>query len=259
VGVSGDHGRIDEYVEAYVADYGFEAVMVHARRREVLAWLTRHQPQVLVEVGVGSELLVDAAAAVGIHVDRWIVVEPAAEFVAHVAERAQMGSTAADHIHVVPTYMEEAVAAVAELGDAPVDAVVCSSLLHEVPQPALLLGAIRQLLPAGGRVHVSVPNATSLHRRLARAMGLIADERVLSDRNIELGQPRVMDAGDLHRLVTESGFVVEEAGGYMLKPFTHAQMAALPFLSDELLEGLDRLGGELPDLAAEVYVNAHVP
>jgi hypothetical protein len=65
----------------------------------------------------------------------------------------------------------------------------------------------------------------------------------------------VFDLESLNRLVSQSRLEVVESGGYFLKPFTHQQMSALPFLDDRMLDGLMRLGAELPDLASEIYVN----
>jgi hypothetical protein len=155
--------------------------------------------------------------------------------------------------------MEDAVEQVADLFPDKVEAAICSGVLPEVPQPAQMLRAIRFVIqPSGGRLHVNVPNALSLHRRLARAMDLIPDEWTMSERNVALRQFVVFDADALSGLVKAAGFTIEETGGIMLKPFTHAQMEALPFETPALLHGLDLLGSELPDLAAELYVEAHV-
>jgi hypothetical protein len=84
-------------------------------------------------------------------------------------------------------------------------------------------------------------------------MNLVSDTHQRSERNESLGQPRVFDRASLEAMITEAGFSVAQGGGYFIKPFTHAQMAALPFLEQRLIEGLNRLGGELPELASEIY------
>lgn len=252
-----DFVGIAEYARAYREKYGFERVMVSARRRPIVAWLDRHRPESIVEVGCGSDLLVEAADAAGVPFSTWIIVEPSAEFVGIAAERTMNDARLQSRVHVIHDFMEQAVEHVGEMYPDKVDAVVCSSLLHEVPEPLTMLRAIREVMrPSGSRLHVNVPNALSLHRRLARAMGLIPHERTLSERNIELGQSGVLDADALSRLVLAAGFAIERTGGIMLKPFTHSQMEALPFGTPELLDGLDVLGSELPELAAEVYVEA---
>ena len=250
-----DQGRIAAYARAYGEDYGFERIMVAARRRPIIDWLLRHRPDTVVEVGCGSDLLVEAAHTAGVPFSSWVIVEPSEEFVRIATERTADDPQLQSRVHVVPDFMENAVARIGDLCPGKVDAVVCSSVLHEVPEPLDMLRAIREVLhPVGGRLHVNVPNALSLHRRLARAMGLIPDEWAMSDRNIELAQFGVLDAEALRRLVQAEGFEVESTGGIMLKPFTHAQMEALPFGTPALLDGLDLLGSELPELAAEVYV-----
>jgi hypothetical protein len=129
-------------------------------------------------------------------------------------------------------------------------------MLNEVESPAEILAAARGLLGAAGTVHVNVPNAHSLHRRLARAMGIIQSEHQLTERNRQLAQYRVYDPRSLAEMVTGAGFRIVERGGYFLKPFTHAQMESLgPLLSEQMLDGLWRLGRELPELASEIYVN----
>jgi len=246
--------RIARYEVTYGSDYGFEAVMVAARRRFILELLRSSRHDVIVEVGCGPDLLVDRAAAGGLRWSRWVIVEPAEGFaaLAEDAARRHVGVT------VVKAFVEDATAAVGSAAGHPADVVLCSSLLHEVDDERAVLEAMAQVLSASGRLHVNVPNATSLHRRLARAMGLIGDEHELTARNRALDQRRLYDLSSLVGLVRSAGFTIEASGGYFLKPFTHAQMETLEFLSDEMLAGLDVLGRELPDLAAEIYVNARV-
>ena len=136
------------------------------------------------------------------------------------------------------------------------DFIICSGLLNEVAEPLNVLKAARSLLGTSGTVHVNVPNAYSIHRRLARAMGIIRAENQLTERNVRFAQYRVFDSDSLTGLAQEAGFRIVEQGGYFMKPFTHAQMQSLgDLLSGEMLDGLWQLGRELPDLASEIYVN----
>lgn len=43
--------RIAEYEKRYMADYGFEAVMVAARQRLILEVLGRIRPKIVLEIG----------------------------------------------------------------------------------------------------------------------------------------------------------------------------------------------------------------
>ncbi len=244
--------RIARYEETYESDYGFERAMVSARRRLILEMLRTSVHDIVVEVGCGPDLLVDSAAAAGLTWSRWVIVEPGARFAA-MADRAAHRHAG---ITVLNAFVEDAVEQVDRSTGRGADIVLCSSVLHEVDDERAVLEAVRQVLSKTGRLHVDVPNATSLHRRLARAMGLIADEHELTARNRALDQYRLYDLISLAEVVRSVGFIIEETGGYALKPFTHAQMDTLEFVTDELLAGLYELGRELPDLAAEIYVNA---
>lgn len=252
MGEEARRGRIEQYGQAYQADYGFEHEQVSARRSFLLELVARVRPGVVVEIGCGTELLAEHVARSGTAPASWVVIEPFAEFAALAREAAERLS----YLQVIEGYAEDVEeGGLARAGEP--DLVICSSLLHEVEDPSALLGACRRLLQGGGGLlHVNVPNAASLHRRLARAAGLIANEHEMSSRNVALEQHRVYDAASLEVDVRAAGFEIEERGGYLLKPFTHAQMEELSFLTPELLRGLYVLGRELPELASEIYTNA---
>lgn len=248
-------GEDRSYGEVYRATYGFEATLVAARQRLVLELLASEQPGVVVEFGCGLDLLSDKAAEAAGPMPRWVIVEPDPVFARAAATVAEDRA----RLVVIERRAEEAVDEVLAACDGQVDLVVCSSLLHEVPDDLALLGAARALLgDGGGLLHVNVPNAGSLHRRLAREMELIGDVHDLSARNRDLGQHRVYDIESLETVLTAAGFASRDRGGYFLKPFTNDQMQGIEFLGPAMLDGLWRLGRALPELASEIFVNAAV-
>ena len=235
---------------AYVADYRrlpFEPVQAHFRRRLVLARVAAAAPRRLLEVGCGELPLFPDLPGVAC-----TVLEPATEFAA--GARALVG--ARSDVTVVEAPAEEADPA--SLGG-PFDVVVVSCLLHEVPDPQRLLTAVRRLLAPDGVLHVNVPNAGSLHRVLAVAMGLIPDVTARSDTQRTMQQRAVYDAAALESELAAAGFAVRDRGSLFVKPFTHAQMQQLVdtgFLTPQLLDGLDALAGRLPDLGSELWADA---
>ncbi|GHE14312.1 class I SAM-dependent methyltransferase [Klenkia taihuensis] len=237
-----------------LADYGeqyrklpFEPLQAAYRRRLVLSRVRAHDPARLLEVGCAElPLFLDLPGR------EHVVVEPTEAFAARAREQA----AGRPDVLVVPALLED-------VGPGQVggrfDLVVVSGLLHEVPDPVRLLGAARELCAPGGVVHVSVPNARSLHRLLAVAMGLAAspDEESATQRLLQ--QRTVYDEERLDDELRRCGLRVRERGSLLVKPFTHAQMQHLVdtgFLTTELLDGLDRLTAQLPGLGSEIWVDA---
>jgi SAM-dependent methyltransferase len=228
-------------------DLPFEPLQVRFRRRRVLARVRSAAPRRLLEVGCAElPLFVDLPEVT------CVVVEPTARFAGLARELAAGRETVA----VVEAFAEDLV--VDDVGG-PFDMVVLSGLLHEVPDPQRLLAAARAACAPGGRMHVNVPAAGSLHRLLAVAMGLISDPADRSATQRLLQQPRVYDAAGLDRELERAGFRVVDRGSILVKPFTHAQMQRLVdegFLTEQMLEGLDRLTDVLPELGSEIWVDA---
>lgn len=244
---------IEEYAKAYSASYDFESEQVRFRRAAVVKGLLSRRPARVLEVGCGLDpLLPHYLAAGGGGIARWLVVEPAPSFCASARALADQYPEM-----VVTQGFLEAEAARIRAHHGHFDMVVCSGLLHEVPDPMAVLAAVRGLMAADSLLHVNVPSATSLHRRLARAMGLIADLQQMSERNVLLQQSRVYTLEGLCSDLQAAGLSPVHHGGILLKPFTSQQMVTvLALLPDQLLEGLGVLGAEIPELASEIFVEA---
>jgi hypothetical protein len=71
----------------------------------------------------------------------------------------------------------------------------------------------------------------------------------------------VFDLDELTKVMAAAGFSVESAGTRFIKPFSHQQMQELidiGAVSDQLLEGLDRMTEHMPGLGAELYMNCRL-
>jgi hypothetical protein len=243
--------RADQYHSAYMADYGFESVMVHYRRELLLERLNKLRPKVIVEIGCGSELVYDTWLQRGGSAECWVIVEPAEQFASIVS------NSNLPNLHVISDFFEHAMPEVRNCLPRQPDLVICSCLLHEVPSEAELLGAIRAVMGESSLLHINVPNSESFHRRLAKAMGLISNTKAISERNASLMQHRVYDMQSLKANLAVAGLSVIEEGGYLVKPFTHGQMEKIvPVIGGQVLDGLFRLGREMPELASEIFVEA---
>lgn len=238
---------ITDYTSSYLDDYGFEREMVRYRRTLVVDRLRSLSPRHVVEVGCGSEFQVVEYQSAGGTWDSWAVVEPSKKF-ADLARQLTV-----PNFEVIEAFFEQASG---RLTNKP-DVLICSGVLHEVPNSQEFISSLTAAMGPDTVLHINVPNANSLHRRLAKAMGLISDVREASERNKELQQPRVYDLEVLTKSLEAQGLSICNSGGYFVKPFTHRQMESLLDIIDpDVFGGLYQLGLEYPEWASEIFVEA---
>ena len=237
-------------LKRYEQDYQelpFEKIQARYRQKKVIEFLTRIKPAALLEVGCGLDPLFNGFA----DFQRMHVVEPGERFYAEAAARATQRSGVTVHRG---TLQEVA----PDLSGIHFDCIVMSSLLHEVDDSNSLLAAARALCSETTQLHINVPNANSFHRLLAVEMGLISSRYERSATQRLMQQHSTFDLIALEAMVLRAGFAVVERGSYFVKPFTHAQMAAMRasgLLTDALLDGLYAMAARLPEMASEIYVN----
>jgi cyclopropane fatty-acyl-phospholipid synthase-like methyltransferase len=115
-----------------------------------------------------------------------------------------------------------------------------------------VLNKIRSWLEPGGRLHVVVPNALSLHRKIAYYMGMIKDVHVLSERDKMFGQKKeVYDKETLFIELQECGYKVSNWEGIFLKPLPNVMMMDL---DEKIIKGFYEISKELPDYCAHIFV-----
>ena len=241
---------IEDYESTYLENYKFEAIMVAYGQRMLLERLRIHAPETVVEIGCGADLLYRRYIECSDDVKKWIIVEPAPKFL----ESAR--SAKLRNLVVIEGVFEEAGENIRSILPTAPDMIICSSVLHEVPDAGRLLASAVSIMGIRTVLHINVPNAYSFHRRLARSMGLIANLEDLSQRNRQLLQNRVYSRDSLVRDITEAGLSVIADGGYFIKPFTHEQMTDITgSLGRSVLDGLDAMGRENPEFASEIFVD----
>jgi hypothetical protein len=136
--------------------------------------------------------------------------------------------------------------------------ILLSGLLHEVQDCNELLSATAKLCGSNTVLHINVPNAASFHRLLALEMGLVQSVYAQSKTQKQMQQSHTFDLTSLAKLTSESGFAIVEQGSFFVKPFTHAQMAALQeneMLNDRMLDGLYNMSKYFPGNGSEIYMN----
>jgi hypothetical protein len=117
-----------------------------------------------------------------------------------------------------------------------------------------MLSRIRHWLEPRDQLHLVVPNATSLHRRIGVAMGMLDRPNSLCERACKYGHNRIYDEKLLGEHLDLAGWSVERVKGVFLKPMSNAQTTAF---APKLLEAFFKVGQERSDYCAELYDVAH--
>jgi len=177
------------------------------------------------------------------------VLEPSKLYCNIVAEKI------ADQKKHVPRFVNGFLSDMPE--ETPYDVVVLASLLHHLENPACFLAELKRLIHSGSEVLATVPNMTSLHRRIGAKAGLLSDMYGTTLRNNLFNQYGRFDLEQLEDLFCLSGFEVRESYGYMLKPFSSSQMMLLD-LELPMIDALFELGKEFPALASQLFVRAAI-
>lgn len=245
--------NIDDYTKKYESSMFEKKYQVKYRRKKALELLEQFKHEVIVEIGCGMEPLfwyVD-------DFEKWIVVEPSKEFCDNAKKLAKDRGN--KEIVCIEDFFENATEQITkEIGERDgIDYIVCSSLLHEVENPNLLVQAVKRICNKDTVVNINVPNAKSIHRILAYEMGIIEDCYKKSERNISLQQHNVFDMETLIQCVSANGFEIIEKGSYFPKFLTHKQMELCMetgVFREEFLDGLYRFGNYVPEFGSEIFV-----
>lgn len=130
------------------------------------------------------------------------------------------------------------------------DAIVAACILEHIEHARPLLARCREWLVPGGTLHITVPNSTSLNRRVGQALGLITRLDELHERDIRQGHFRVYSREMLTADIEAAGMKVTHMGGNFLKPLSDAQMKEW---DEKLLDAFSQVGQDFPELCAEIY------
>jgi 2-polyprenyl-3-methyl-5-hydroxy-6-metoxy-1,4-benzoquinol methylase len=135
------------------------------------------------------------------------------------------------------------------------DDILITNSLEHVDDPVGVLEHMRQFLKPSGRIHITVPNALSIHRQLGVEMGMLKYEWSLNEHDHQVGHQRVYTKELLFEQVKRAGLIVQDYDGIIFKLLSNAQMELLNReYGQHLLEGFYELGRRHPDLSAELYL-----
>jgi 2-polyprenyl-3-methyl-5-hydroxy-6-metoxy-1,4-benzoquinol methylase len=134
--------------------------------------------------------------------------------------------------------------------------ILAMHVLEHVGNPVQVLRQMRHALAPQGRIIALVPNALSLHRRLAVRMGLQEQLDTLSERDHLVGHQRVFNPESLAASFTQAGFIVEKSFGFGIKMLPYSMMEGW---SDDLIRASVQISPELPtELMANIGLIARL-
>jgi 2-polyprenyl-3-methyl-5-hydroxy-6-metoxy-1,4-benzoquinol methylase len=130
------------------------------------------------------------------------------------------------------------------------DCIVATNVLEHVDDPIEILRLMHSWLSPEGLAIVTVPNAESLHRRLAVEMKIQNSIYALSERDYVVGHQRVYDMSSLVNQVHTAGFKIRERRGFVLKILANAQQN---LMSEEMITAFHTISPLLePEITANI-------
>lgn len=226
-----------------------EKFQVKYRRKKILELLNTCNHETILEIGCGMEPLFEYVK----DYKQMVIVEPGDMFIQNAARKAEKSGS---NVVCIQGFFEEKTNYIKEICEK-YDFIVLSSLLHEVEEPENLLKTIHYICSDDTIVHINVPNANSLHRLLAKEMGLIGDVHELSNLQKAMQRNRVFDLNGLCDIVVKCGFEVLQKGTYFPKFLSAGQMEKMlqqDIVKEDIFDGLDKMIKYVPEFGSEIFV-----
>ncbi len=132
------------------------------------------------------------------------------------------------------------------------NSVIAAFVIEHMEEPSYLLSLLKSWLDDEGSLHIVVPNALSLHRRIGLKMKMITYQLELSPQELEVGHKHAYTKDSLKKEIEEAKLKVNFIKGIFVKPLSSGQMMTWP---DNLFDAYNELSDELPDYTAFLYAN----
>jgi trans-aconitate methyltransferase len=191
------------------------------------------------ELGIGHGVTLEKLSN---HFERIVVLEGASELVHEYRDKYR-------NVEIIETFFES------YKTDEKFDNIGMGFILEHVDDPAAILKHYAAFLSPNGRILIGVPSASSMHRQIAQAAGLLDDLRQLSTTDIAFGHKRLWTCADWKNLLLNLGFTLDKVQGIALKPFSTGQLNSLN-LSSDIVAALDELALNYPELANALFIEA---
>lgn len=131
------------------------------------------------------------------------------------------------------------------------ETITAFNILEHTEDHGVFLKLCYESLVDNGRLIITVPNATALHKRIGVLMD-ISEPYQLTEADIEKGHKHTYSISFLKGIMKDVGFRIRAVKGVFLKPFPSDVM--MQHYSPELFDALYELGKELPEYCSSIMV-----
>ena len=180
-----------------------------------------------------------------------VVIEPIPECIA--ASRKKLPEALKGKVNFHEGLAEEVLSSY--VGQLEFDLVLAMSILHEVPEPELLLRSISSVMGKKSILVFSVTNKDSIHRILGRHLNIISDSgRTLMEDTMQQ-KTGAMSQLEISVLLERNNYKVLHLSTFFPKLLPHAAMQELldqGTINEGFLENMFALGQELSTFGSEI-------
>ena len=225
----------------------FERNQEKFRKRKILELIGQHKADVgkMLEVGPGLNPLFPFLDKF----DHITALEPIGEIYQWLINSHSQKS----NIEIINSDLEKFIS---DNLDARFDAVVLSSVLHEIPNPEYILKLIHNVLTPGGKLYVVVPNNQSVHRLTGEKLAITKSLNELTETEKKMQQFSSYSPQLLVNQLENHGFKDIHVVTNFIKPLPHLGMQEAldkSIMSEDDLEFLYKLSDLMPGFGSEIF------
>ncbi len=228
-------------VNAYNKNFKYEFdndIMLRYYPKRIISKMKKGK---LLELGLGHGYTIQEFLN---HTDRYTIIDGSREVIDNFIKN---NPDLAKKVDIIESFFENFET------DEKYNYIVMGFVLEHVLDPDLIVSKFKRFLAKTGKLFITVPNATSLHRQIGHHAKVLDDLKKLSESDLLLGHRRYFDINDLKKLAKNSNLNIVNIEGIFLKPFTTGQLMSLN-LDDNAINGLLEVGKNYPELSNAIMM-----
>jgi 2-polyprenyl-3-methyl-5-hydroxy-6-metoxy-1,4-benzoquinol methylase len=233
--------RLEKIAAHYDPEADWEEIKILLKTAELISLHARDKSLAL-ELGVSTGFMTEKLCKV---FERMVCVDGSKRYIDMVKERLKAGALKSPDYEVALFEEYEPKQLYPNI--------IMSHIIEHVEDPVGILTKYKKFLTNDGVIHIAVPNAASLNRRLGLMLGMMEKIDQLAEKDHLIGHRRLYTYDKLLDEVTAAGLKVLVCEGIFLKPLSKGQMA---HWKEELIDAFFEIGRELPAYSTAIYLMA---